>query len=190
MPQEVVAPDRTAWRRWLKEHHATADTIWLVIFKMDSGTDSITYDEAVEEGLCYGWIDSKPNKRDDKSYRQLFSPRSPKSNWSKKNKDTVARLIREGRMAPPGMKMVELAKKSGTWDALNDVDNLIVPPDLKKAMGAYTRATRNFGAFPPSVKRGILEWIFNAKRQATREKRIEETARLAEENIRANQYQR
>lgn len=186
--KEVVAKDRQAWRNWLRENHATSGTVWLVIYKKDSGTESITYQEAVEEGLCYGWIDSTPNKRDDESYLQRFSPRNPGSNWSRKNKESIERLMEEGKMAPAGLKMVELAKESGTWDALNDVENLVVPPDLEKALAAYPDAAGHFDNFPPSVKRGILEWLMNAKRQATRDERIEETARLANDNIRANQY--
>ncbi|GAB5526653.1 MAG: hypothetical protein Roseis2KO_45250 [Roseivirga sp.] len=149
---------------------------------------SIYYDEAVDQALCFGWIDSKPNKRDEESYYQFFSQRNPKSNWSRVNKEKIARLTKGGLMATPGLEMVAQAKASGTWDALNDVENGLIPDDLQKAFSHYSHAEKHFKAFPRSVSRGILEWIFNAKRPETRKKRIEQTARLANENTRANQF--
>ena len=176
------------WRAWLLQNHHKEQFIWLIIYHKESETPSVYYDEAVDEALCFGWIDSKPNKRDQESYFQFFSKRNPKSNWSKVNKVKVARLIKENRMHESGLAMVEEAKKSGTWDALNDVDNLIVPNDLQEALKSVPKAAQYFDDFPKSVRRGILEWIFNAKKPETRKKRIEETASLAGENIRANQY--
>lgn len=182
------ASDRAAWRTWLSEHHATEKSVWLIIYRKQSSTSSVYYDEAVDEALCFGWIDSKPNKRDEESYFQFFSQRNPKSNWSRVNKEKVERLLQEGRMAPPGQEMIRIAQESGTWTALDDVDNLIVPTDLQEALNRNPNALRYFNAFPPSSRRGILEWIFNAKRTATRQKRIEDTVRKAAQNIRANQY--
>ncbi len=159
-----------------------------MIYKKTSHTPSVYYDEAVDQALCFGWIDSKPNKRDGESYYQFFSKRNPKSNWSRVNKEKIARLSTEGLMATAGLAMVKEAKDRGTWDALNDVENGVIPDDLQQAFSKYPHAQHNFTAFPKSVKRGILEWIFNAKRPDTRKKRIEETARLANDNIRANQF--
>ena len=184
----IAAKDQNAWRAWLSKNHETETSVWLIIHHKESGTPSVSYPEAVDEALCFGWIDSKPNKRDDSSYYQFFSRRNPKSNWSKVNKEKVERLLKENKMAKAGLYMVTLAKENGTWDALNDVDNLIIPQDLKTELGKHTAALVNFEQFPPSVRRGILEWIFNAKRRETREKRIRETASLAAQNIRANQY--
>jgi uncharacterized protein YdeI (YjbR/CyaY-like superfamily) len=182
------AVDRAVWRDWLEENHQKEKGLWLIIYKKKSQVPSVFYDEAVDEALCFGWIDSKPNKRDAESYFQYFSQRSPKSNWSKVNKDKIARLETEGKIHTSGYEMIRIAKEDGTWDALNDVENLIIPPDLATELQKYEHAKSNFENFPRSVKRGILEWIFNAKRPATREKRILETAALAEQNIRANQY--
>lgn len=182
------AKDQQAWRQWLADNHDTADAVWLIIYKKESSTPSVYYPEAVDEAMCFGWVDSKPNKRDEESYYQYFSKRNPKSNWSRVNKEKVARLNKAGKMASAGLAMVEQAKASGTWDALNEVENLIVPDDLQKALKAVPNANTNFAAFPPSTRRGILEWIFNAKRAETRKKRINETAQLAGKNIRANQY--
>ncbi|WP_373511335.1 YdeI family protein [Persicitalea sp.] len=178
------------WRAWLAENHATAQSVWLIIYKKASDIPSVYYPEAVDEALCFGWIDSKGNKRNAESYFQFFSKRNPKSNWSGVNKRKIKKLLKENRMAHAGLEMVEIAKKSGTWDALNDVENGIVPEDLMNAFEKYPQAAKHFDAFPKSVKRGILEWIFNAKRPATRQKRIEETAALAAENNRAAQWKK
>lgn len=148
------------------------------------------YPEAVDEALCFGWVDSKPNKRDHQSYYQYFAKRNPKSNWSRVNKQKVERLLQEGRMAPPGIAMIERAKENGTWTALDDVENLLIPVDLQAEFDLNAVALKNWKEFPRSVKRGILEWIFNAKRSNTRQKRIKETVTLAARNERANQYRR
>ena len=182
------AKDRASWRAWLAEHHLKEKSLWLIIYKKQSGVPSVYYEEAVAEGLCFGWIDSKPNKRDTESYYQFFSKRNPKSNWSAKNKRTIADLEAQGLITEEGYRMIAIAKENGTWTALEDVDNLVVPNDLKAAFDENPTAWAYYDAFPPSTKRGILEWIFNAKRPATRAKRIAETVRLAADNIRANQY--
>ncbi|MEL6252155.1 MAG: YdeI/OmpD-associated family protein [Bacteroidota bacterium] len=187
-PPEFAPDSLESWRNWLKENHQTEKACWLILYKKGSGVDTVDVNEAIDEAICWGWIDSKVNKRDDKSYKQYYAPRNPKSNWSRVNKEKVERLLKAGRMQDVGHAMIALAKESGTWDALNDVENLIVPPDLQKAFDQYPNALQNWENFPRSVKRGILEWILNAKRPATRAKRIEETASKAEENIRANQW--
>jgi uncharacterized protein YdeI (YjbR/CyaY-like superfamily) len=144
----------------------------LIIYKKDSGTPSVYYPEAVDEALCFGWIDSKINKRDEKSYYQYFAKRNSKSNWSKVNKDKVSRLIAANLMMPAGLASIALAKKNGTWDALNEIEKLIIPTDLQALLQQNKTALTNFTAFPPSAKRGILEWIGTAKTDATRLKRI------------------
>ena len=184
------ASSRAQWRKWLLDHHTSTEGIWLIIYHKDKNVPSVYYDEAVDEGLCFGWIDSKPNKRDDQSYYQYFSKRNPKSNWSRVNKEKIERLLKEGIMHDAGLKMIEVAKATGTWDALNDVENLVIPDDLMNAFNNYPNALQYFESFPRSTKRGILEWIFNAKRAETRSKRILETASLAAENKRANQYRK
>lgn len=180
--------DRAAWRNWLAKNHQKKASIWLILYKKDSGTHSISYDVAVEEALCFGWVDSKPNKRDANSYYLFFAQRKPSSNWSALNKTRVAKLQKAGLIMPAGQAMIDIAKKNGKWDALNEVDQLIIPKDLKAAFKTYPGAEKYFDAFPPSTKKGILEWIGNAKTPATRIKRLTETASLAAKNIRANQY--
>ncbi len=183
------APDRAAWREWLRQHHAAEKSVWLIIFRKSSRTPSVYYNEAVDEALCFGWIDSKANKRDGESSYQFFSRRNPKSNWSAVNKRKIEDLTAQGLMTEAGLRMVELARETGTWNALNDVDDLVIPDDLRAAFSDQPEALRNFEAFPRSARRGILEWILNARQPATRQKRIGETVAKAAQNQRANQYQ-
>lgn len=184
------AESQTDWRKWLEDNHLTEKSVWLIIYRKESGVPSIYYPEAVDEAICFGWIDSKPNKRDEKSFYQFFSKRNPKSNWSQVNKLKVERLLAEGKIAKAGAEMIELAKVSGTWNALDQVDSLEIPPDMAELFELNLAAKSNFEAFPKSVKRGILEWIMNAKQTETRLKRIQETINLAQNNERANQYKK
>ncbi len=186
--QTYYAKDRKAWRSWLKKNHSTEKSVWLVIYRKKAQTKSVNYEEAVEEALCFGWIDSKPNKRDEESFYQFFAKRNPTSNWSKINKDRIKKMTEEGLMTPAGLEMVNKAKENGSWSALDEVEEIVIPADLKELLTKNKMASVFFDAFPRSVKKGILEWILNAKKVETRNKRIEETVRLAEKNIRANQY--
>lgn len=182
------ARTRDEWRTWLEENHTSEKSVWLIIYHKGSKTESIYYDEAVEEAICFGWIDSIAHRRDDESKYQFFAQRKPKSNWSKSNRERAEKLIAQGLMAPGGQKMIDLAKETGSWEALVDVQNSVIPDDLQALLDKDKTALNNFLAFPPSSKRIILEWILNAKRPETRQKRIEETVRLAAENIKANHY--
>lgn len=182
------ARNRKEWRKWLEKNHLLAKNVWLIIYHKRSATPSVYYDEAVEEALCFGWVDSKPNKRDEESFYLFFSQRNAKSNWSKLNKERVEKLSRLGLMHDAGLAMVQLAKESGTWTALEEIDQEIIPADLQKALQKNKTACKNFEAFPPSARKGILSWIQSAKQEETRKKRIAETVSLAAQNIRANQY--
>jgi uncharacterized protein YdeI (YjbR/CyaY-like superfamily) len=184
------APTRADWRAWLQENHQIQENVWLIIYRKQSATPSVYYDEAVDEALCFGWIDSSIRKRDAESFFQFFSKRNPKSNWSKVNKEKVAKLIEAGLMTQAGKVMIDLAQETGTWTALDEVENLTYPPDLATALEDNPTAKKYFDAFPRSVKRGILEWLLNAKQTATRQKRIMEIVTLAEKNERANQYKK
>lgn len=182
------AKSRKAWRDWLSKNHRSQKSVWLIIYKKNSNTKSVYYPEAVDEALCFGWIDSKPNKRDDESYYQFFSKRSPKSNWSKVNKLKVEKLIAEDLITEAGYEAIAIAKQNGTWEALDKVDQLIVPDDLQALFNKNSKAFANWQQFAPSSRRGILDWINNAKRPETRAKRVEETVRLAAKNEKANQF--
>jgi len=189
LPSNAVHPlTRAEWRAWLEQHHTRTAGIWLISYKKATGKPRFEYDEAVEEALCFGWIDSKPNKLDEERSLLWFAPRKPRTGWSKINKDRVERLMAQGLMMPPGLAKVEAAKQDGSWNALDAIEALEIPPDLAVALASYAEAAQNFEAFPRSAKRGILEWIASAKRPETRAKRIAETAQLASQNLRANQW--
>lgn len=173
------AGDRQQWRQWLEENHRTASGVWLVYYKVKSGKPSVRYPEAVKEALCFGWIDSKVKSIDAERYQQVFTPRKPKSVWSKLNKQYIEELIGQGLMAPAGLEKVEAAKADGSWTALDAIEALMVPPDLQQALDAHETAKRNFEAYSNSEKKSILAWIASAKRSPTRAKRIAETVALA-----------
>jgi uncharacterized protein YdeI (YjbR/CyaY-like superfamily) len=174
------------WNKWLSKHHQSEKSVWLIISHKNSKLKSINHDEAVEEALCFGWIDSVTYKRDDESRYQRFSPRKPNGNWSNTNREKAEMLIASKRMQPAGQAMIDLAKQNGRWDVLMDVQNGIIPPDLLKLLNKNKTALKNFEAFSRSSKRIILEWITNAKRPETRLKRITQTVELAAQNIKAN----
>jgi uncharacterized protein YdeI (YjbR/CyaY-like superfamily) len=187
-PDNAIHPTtRAEWRAWLEQNHTRTQGIWLISYKTATGKPRVTYDEAVEEALCFGWIDSKANTLDDERSMQWYSPRKPRTGWSGLNKERVERLIAAGLMAAAGQSKIEAARQDGSWNALDAVEALIIPPDLDAALAAYPAARLYFDAFPRSAKRAILAWIAAAKTPGTRAKRIAETARLAEDNIRANQ---
>jgi len=179
---------RPAWRAWLHEHHASAAGAWLVSWKAATGRPAVGYGAAVEEALCFGWVDSLPRRLDDERGMLRFTPRKPGSNWSGPNRERVERTIANGLMAPAGLAAVERAHADGTWTALEAVEALIVPDDLAAAFAAHPGSAAHWDVFPRSARRGILEWILAAKRPETRERRVLETARLAAENRRANQW--
>jgi len=162
----------------------------MITWKKATGKPRIDHDASVEEALCFGWIDSKPRKLDDERALLWFAPRKPRTGWSRPNKERVERLIASGRMAAAGLAKVEAARRDRTWYALDAVEALEIPDDLRRALAAHPNARANFAAFPRSAKRGILEWIVTAKRPETRPKRVEESARLAADNVRANQWRR
>lgn len=186
----VHATTRSEWRRWLAANHARSTGVWLISWKAATGRPRLSYDEAVEEALCFGWVDSRPRKLDETRSMLYFSPRRDGSGWSRVNKQRIARLEKAGLMRAAGTAKVEAAKRDGSWSRLDAVEALRIPADLEAAFRAYPDAAANFDAFPRSVKRGILEWIATAKKPETRARRIEETAKRAHMNERANQWRR
>jgi uncharacterized protein YdeI (YjbR/CyaY-like superfamily) len=179
---------RAEWRAWLEQNHTRTEGVWLISYKKAAGKPTMTYDESVEEALCFGWIDSKANRLDDERTMLWFAPRKPKTGWSRPNKERVERLIAAGLMAAAGQAKITAAQQDGSWSALDAVEALEIPADLAAALAAHEPAPTRFEAFPRSVKRSILEWIAAAKTPATRARRIDETARQAAENKRANQW--
>ena len=184
----IYAKNRAAWRSWLKKNHDRSGSVELIIYHKASSTPSVRYPEAVEEALCFGWVDSKPSRRDSESYTMHFARRNPRSNWSRLNRQRAEAMVTQGKMTEAGTRAIALAKKTGRWKALELVQNLTMPADLKRAFRGHRAALRFFNHFTPSAKRSILEWILGAKKQETRRERIRETVRQAANNLRANQY--
>lgn len=179
---------RSKWRAWLKSNHNKEQNVWLVLHRKESKTPSVKYAEAVEEALCFGWIDSVANKRDDDSFILYFAVRKKGGVWSKINKGRIERMIKERKMTPAGMKRIEEAKKDGSWDKLNSIDELQMPLPLKKAFATNKKALKNFHAFPDGVKKQLYFWVLSAKTEVTRGARVKEIVSKASRNIRANQW--
>ncbi len=180
----VTARSRAEWRAWLATNHKTSPGVWLVIHKKNNPEPSVTYVEAVEEALCFGWIDSRTNPLDETRFRQIFTPRKPTSVWARSNKERVARLIEQGLMTPAGLAVIEVAKQNGTWTAYEAIDALEMPKDFGIALAANPAAQAHWDGFAASVKKGILYFIQSAKRPETRAKRIARTVELAAQGIR------
>jgi uncharacterized protein YdeI (YjbR/CyaY-like superfamily) len=185
---QVMCETRAEWRAWLEANHDSARSIWLVTWKPGLGHPVLDYAEGVEEALCFGWVDSKGGVVDEHRSRLYYAPRNPRSGWARTNKIRVERLIAEGRMAPAGLAAIERAKANGSWNLLDDVENLIVPDDLAAGLAAYPPAADVWAAFPKSVRRMHLEWLVQARRPETRATRIEKIATLAARNERANEW--
>ncbi|MEM8838272.1 MAG: YdeI/OmpD-associated family protein [Pseudomonadota bacterium] len=173
-------------RDWLQENCESDQSIWLVTYKKTVPERYVSYDEIVDVAICFGWIDSLPRKLDERRTMLLLSPRKPGSAWSAVNKKRVERMAAQGLIHPRGAAAIEAAKKDGSWDFLNDVDQLIEPDDLKAALDGTAEARTKFDGFSRSSRRGILEWIKQAKRPETRAKRVSETVRLAALGVKAN----
>jgi len=182
------AKTRKAWRTWLEKNHAKEKGVWLLLYKKESNVHCVNYVDAVEEALCFGWIDSIKKKRDEESSIQFFSKRKLNGNWARSNRERVKKLIRQGLMTPAGQRMIDHAKKAGTWAESVKTEKSLIPSDLKQRLDKNSKAFENFQKFPPSSKQLILRWILSAKKPETRQKRIEETVALAVINIRANHY--
>ena len=187
--EQVHLETREALRQWLAEHHADTPGVWLVSWKKHTGRPAIGYAPSVEEALCFGWVDSQGRTIDADRSALQFTPRNPRSRWSRPNKQRVDRLMAAGLMMPAGLAVIEQAKANGGWTALDDVEDLVVPPDLAAAFAQHPPAATQWEAFPPSARRGILEWIVDARRPDTRARRIADTAEKAARGERANQWQ-
>jgi uncharacterized protein YdeI (YjbR/CyaY-like superfamily) len=161
--------------------------VWVTVDKKGLGRRHVSYDELVDEAIAFGWVDSQPRTLDDQRSQLRMTPRNPRSNWSRVNKQRVERLTAAGLMHPAGQAAVDMAEQTGTWSALDAVEDLTEPEDLRIAFDGSPAARRFWNAFPRSTKRAILEWIAAAKRPETRARRIEETVRQAADDIRANQ---
>lgn len=173
------------WRNWLQKNGEKETAVHLIFYRKGSDKKGVGYEEAVEQALCFGWIDGQANRRDEASRYIRFTPRKPAGSWSKSNRERVVKMTEQGQMTRRGQEMIDLAKETGTWNVLADAEDYVLPPDLKKLLAKNKTARQFFEAFPPSTKRQIFSWIALAKRPETRQKRIGEAVEKAAKNIRA-----
>jgi len=177
---------RAAWREWLAANHASSPGVWFTYFKKESGKPRVSYDEAVEEALCFGWIDSVPRKLDAERSMLLFTPRKPRSGWSKVNKERLVRLKHARLLMPAGLAAIARAKENGAWESLDAAEAGEVPADLTEALAQNPAAQAHFEQFSPSSRKVILTWLSAAKRPETRAARLAKIVRLAALGQRAN----
>jgi uncharacterized protein YdeI (YjbR/CyaY-like superfamily) len=180
--------NRQEWREWLQSNHDKKQSVWLIYYKKKSNIPTITYNEAVDEALCFGWIDSKSKPLDEHKFMQFFSRRKEKSVWSRINKEKIERLTSEGLMTKAGFDIIEIAKQNGSWTILDDAEALIIPSDLDHEFKKRPEAKSYFLSLSRSDKRNILQWLILAKREETRQKRISEIVDLAEQNLKPKQF--
>lgn len=179
---------RAEWRQWLAKNHQSKQSVWLVCNNKKSDLPVIPWGELVEEALCFGWIDSTRKTINEFSFKQLFSKRKRNGTWSKVNKEKVQKLIDCGLMTESGYESIKTAKLNGSWTILDEVEELIIPPDLEKAFENYTGSKDYFISLSKSVRKMMLQWIVLAKRPETRQKRIDEVAECAGQNKKPKQF--
>lgn len=181
-PPETITPkNRAAWRKWLQQNHDKKAGIWLIYYKKNVAIVTVSYVDAVEEALCFGWIDSKAKPIDDEKYMQYFGPRKANGGWSKINKARIAQLQADGLMTEAGQQVIDAAIANGTWTLLDEIEELIIPADLAAAFKKNKKARTYYDSLSRSDKRAILLWLVMAKRPETRTKRIAEVVTLASE---------
>ena len=186
---ETFCPtSQVEWRKWLNKNHITKQSVWLVYHKKKSNKPSIAWSDAVDEALCFGWIDSTRKTIDEFSFMQFFSKRKPNSTWSKINKEKVQKLIDNGLMSQAGLDIIETAKQNGSWTILDEVEELKIPNDLEKAFKKHKGSKDYFLSLSKTVRKMMLQWLVLAKRPETRQKRINEIAEQAGQNKKPKQF--
>ena len=180
---ELYFPRDVDWRDWLHQHHQSyTQGVFLIFYKLETNIPTMRWEEAVRVALCYGWIDSTVKSMGGGKRRQYFCPRNPKSTWSKLNKTYIEELDKQGLIHESGWKLIDIAKKTGTWTEMDDVENLVVPKDLQDAFRTNRVAYENYQNFSPGYRKSYLSGLHSAKRQATRDKRIAEIILLCNAN--------
>lgn len=186
---EIFYPaSQTEWRQWLEENHLSKQSVWLVFYRKNSKNDSISWSDAVDIALCFGWIDSKKIKIDEEKSHQYFSKRKAQSTWSKINKQKTERLIEKRLMTEEGFRSIETAKQNGSWTILDEVEELIIPDNLESAFKKYEGAKDYFSSLSKTARKIMLQWIVLAKRPQTRQNRIDEIAKCAGQNKKPKQF--
>jgi uncharacterized protein YdeI (YjbR/CyaY-like superfamily) len=183
MSKTLYVPNRNEWRRWLERNHDTEKEVWLIYYKKYTGKPGIPYDDAVEEALSYGWIDSIIKRIDDETFCRKFTPRKDTSQWSELNKKRVEKLIMEGQMTEAGLAKIEAAKRTGKWKKpVTSRQEFKIPPELIEALATNKEAGKNFDKLAPSYQRQYVGWVASAKKVETRKKRVKEAIELLEQN--------
>ncbi len=177
------------WRDWLEKNHNCKDNVWLIQYKKNAGKATISWNDAVDEALCFGWIDSVRHSIDDQKFKQYFGKRKANGTWSKINKEKVKILMKQKLMAPAGLKTIELAKENGSWTILDEVEKRTIPTDLETAFEKYKGSKEFFLSLSKSVRKQLLTWIVLAKRPETKAKRIAEIAKCASRNCKPKQFE-
>jgi len=171
------------WRKWLTQNHDSKQAVWLLLYKKEANQPTIAWNEAVDQALCFGWIDSKRKPLDDEKFLQFFSKRKPRGTWSKVNKEKVLQLVEAGLMTKAGLDCIETAKQNGSWTILDEVEELKIPEDLEEELNRKPGAMDFYLSLSKSVRKSILLWLVLAKREETRQSRIKEIAELASQKL-------
>lgn len=182
---ELYFERHVEWYDWLLLNHEKHKAVHLIFYKLETEIPTMRWEEAVKVALCFGWIDSTVKSLGNGKRRQYFSPRNPKSTWSALNKKYIVELEVAGLIQKPGWKVIELAKTTGTWTAMDDVENGVIPPELQKAFDANPRAFENYQNFSKGYRKSYLSWLNSAKREVTRQKRIAQIIKLCDANIKS-----
>lgn len=177
------------WRKWLEKNHVRKDAVWLIHYKKNADKPTLAWTDAVDEALCFGWIDSKGVTIDEFSFKQYYCKRKPNSTWSKVNKEKLKQLIAENKMTDMGLACIEIAKQNGSWTILDEVEELIIPKDLAKEFKTRKGSKEYFLSLSKSVRKMILQWVVLAKRPETRQKRIVEIAEMAQKRLKPRHLQ-
>ncbi len=186
--EKFYPKSKAEWRKWLSQNHQSTQAVWLIYFKMSSNTPSITWSEAVDEALCFGWIDSTKKTIDDKSYMQYFSKRKSNSTWSAVNKAKVDQLIQQKQMTKAGLESIERAKQNGTWSLMDHVEQLLIPEDLSNSLNKQKQNMEFFQSQSKSTQKILLYWVASAKRAETRAKRISSIVESAAQKKKPPQF--
>jgi uncharacterized protein YdeI (YjbR/CyaY-like superfamily) len=186
--EKYCPKSRSEWRQWLEKNHQSEKSVWLVYYRANTKVDSLSWSDAVDEALCFGWIDSTKKTIDEEKYMQYFSNRKPKSSWSKINKDKVAKLIENNLMTKAGFESIDIAKQNGSWSFLDDVEALVIPKDLQEELGNHKGSRQFFDSLSKSNKKILLHWVISAKRVETRQKRVLEIAVSARDHLKPKQF--
>ena len=186
--ESIQPTSRAEWRQWLADHHDSSPGVWVITYKKNAAKAGPTYEDLVLEALCFGWIDSTARRVDEERTKLYLCPRRRGGGWAATNKARIERLEADGLIMPAGRAVIEQAMADGSWTKLDGSESLTVPRELRAALRRYPGSTKEFNGFPAGVRKQLIFWVDDAKREETKAKRADEIARLAQQGIRANQW--